>query len=292
MNLLSNGEAGRAWLTALPGVVEDLARHWSLQLEDAYEGGCVAFTAPATREDGTRVVLKVSFIDRETQHEGDALALWNGRGAVRLLDADPKHGALLLEKLDPGTSLHEHPHPDEAIALACGLLKRLRLPLMDGHPFVRVTDELARWGELIAAMDLERRAAAQLDHVLVLEALELCAYLATDPSAPVLVNRDFHLGNVLAAKREPWLVIDPKPPAGEAAFDAGHLIRTLLPQYPDRQNTMRIVRRVAAELDLDPERARTWAFVRSIEDIAWTLSHGQRTDDRQIKIAGALATRC
>jgi len=32
-----------------------------------------------------------------------------------------------------------------------------------------------------------------------------------------------HLGNVVAAEREPWLVIYPKPLVGEPAFDVGQL---------------------------------------------------------------------
>lgn len=291
MNLEANGEAGRTWLSALPDIVEQLAARWSLRVGRAFEGGSVAFTAPAEREDGTAVVLKVSFVDRETRHEGDALALWDGCGAVRLLDADPEEGALLLERLEPGTSLLEHADPDEAITMACKLLQRLWRPLPDGHPFIHVTDEIARWRDLIAATCFERGISAQFDPSIVSEALHLCMYLATTAGPPILANRDFHLGNVLAAKREPWLVIDPKPLAGEAAFDTGHLVRTLLPGKPNRQDAARVVRRVASQLNLDPERVRAWAFVRSVEDIAWTHSLGQLPNDWQFRTAGALSGR-
>jgi hypothetical protein len=37
----------------------------------------------------------------------------------------------------------------------------------------------------------------------------------------VLLNQDLHFGNVLAAEREPWLVIDPKPLAGERDVRGG-----------------------------------------------------------------------
>jgi streptomycin 6-kinase len=44
--------------------------------------------APATRPDGTAVVLKICFPDQEFLAEVEALRLFDGRGAVRLLDAD------------------------------------------------------------------------------------------------------------------------------------------------------------------------------------------------------------
>ena len=35
----------------------------------------------------------------------------------------------------------------------------------------------------------------------------------------MLLSTDLHAGNVLAARREPWLMIDPKPFIGDPAFD-------------------------------------------------------------------------
>ncbi len=109
MNLAAYGEAGRAWLEALPKVVQELRARWELTIGPPFEGGCVGLVVPAERVDGNRVVLKVSFIDEETRHEADALALWDGDGAVLLLDSDPERGALLLERIEPGTFLGDHP---------------------------------------------------------------------------------------------------------------------------------------------------------------------------------------
>ena len=48
----------------------------------------------------------------------------------------------------------------------------------------------------------------------------------------VVLHQDFHRGNVLRAEREPWLAIDPKPLAGERAFDARWLLYDLLYREP------------------------------------------------------------
>ena len=108
MNLSANGAAGRAWLGSLPGLVEELTDRWSLTIGPAFAGGAVGFVAPAERRGGDRLVLKVSFVDEETRHEPDALRHWDGDGAVRLVDAEPARGALLLERLEPGTALGDH----------------------------------------------------------------------------------------------------------------------------------------------------------------------------------------
>ena len=42
----------------------------------------------------------------------------------------------------------------------------------------------------------------------------------------MLVHQDLHGDNVLAAQREPWLVIDPKPLAGEREFAVAPIVRS------------------------------------------------------------------
>jgi spore maturation protein CgeB len=50
-------------------------------------------------------VLKLIYPHRESEHEADALELWDGDGAVRLLARDDARSAMLLERCEPGTFL-------------------------------------------------------------------------------------------------------------------------------------------------------------------------------------------
>jgi sulfite oxidase len=289
MNLMAGGEAGRAWLAALPGMVAELRRRWDLSIGPAFEGGCVGFVAPAER-GGERVVLKLSPVDDETRTEADALSFWDGDGAVRLLEADPALGALLLERLDPGTSLDQHPDREEAIAIGCALLRRLWRPIPERHPFALVPDMALRWArEIPQRFD---RLGRPFEAALAGEAVEFCTEFATRTENLVLANRDYHLGNVLAARREPWLMIDPKPLAGEPSFDTGHLLRSLLPAEFDRSLVRGLVERLAGELDLEAEAIGRWAFVRSVEDALWGLSVGSTDVRRDLECARQLATAC
>ena len=72
--------------------------------------------------DGAPAVIKLQFPDRESEHEADALEVWDGNGAVRLLARDDERRALLLERLQPGTPLSGH---DGALEVILGLLPRL-----------------------------------------------------------------------------------------------------------------------------------------------------------------------
>ncbi|HYV17205.1 MAG TPA: aminoglycoside phosphotransferase family protein [Conexibacter sp.] len=282
-----HGAAGRAWLAALPLLVERLADAWSLRLDTPLHGGWVALVYAVTREqDGSEAVLKLSIVDEETRGEAAALRHWDGRGAVRLLDDEPAHGALLLERIRPGTSLLHHPDLDEACSIACGVLRRVWGPPPVDHELPLATDLAARWAEqLVSEFGAHGRPFAD---TLLDEAVALCRELAQDPSDVVVANRDLHRGNVLAAEREPWLLIDPKPLVGERAFDTAHLLRDLLPAEPQAGDVSRLVARLADELALEPQRIRAWTFVRTIENALWSIRAGEPSA-RDIAIAEQLA---
>jgi streptomycin 6-kinase len=165
------------------------------------------------------VVLKLNAPSHfEADHEADALERWRGAGAVRLLARDDARRAFVVERCRPGTRLWDA-GVDETSVLA-ELLPRLLLDLDDPYPFRLLTDEAERWAE-----DVPRRFdldGLPFERRLLDFAVDV--FRSADRSARFLVH-DLHGGNVLQAKREPWLVIDPKPLVGEREVDGVGLLR-------------------------------------------------------------------
>ena len=98
----------------------------------------------------------------------------------------------------------------------------------------------------------------------------------------MLLATDLHAGNVVRAQREPWLVIDPKPFIGDAAYDATqHLFNctTRLRVDPDRT-----IRHFADLLGVDHERVRLWTFARAAAD-----PRDDWKDDGWVRLARAIA---
>jgi streptomycin 6-kinase len=254
-------EHGRAWLAALPGLVGDCATTWGLRLGEPYAGSFVSLVVPALDEAGTAVVLKVQLPDRDSEHEAEALRTWDGDGAVRLLAWDPERRAMLLERCVPGTPLAESDAAD-ALGVLAGLLPRLWKPA--GAPIRTLADEAAWW-----EADLERRwegAARPFEHRLVEAALDALGWLPGTEGEQVLVHQDLHGGNVLAAQREPWLAIDPKPLVGERAFSAAPIVRSFELGH-GRRAVLHRLDRLSAELGLDRERACWWTVAQTV---AWS----------------------
>jgi streptomycin 6-kinase len=102
-----------------------------------------------------------------------------------------------------------------------------------------------------------------------------------------LLHWDLHFENILAAEREPWLVIDPKPLAGDPGFE-------LLPALWNRYGEGQLARRfdlMTETLGLDRERARAWTLGRVLQNSLWRVEEGEGLDAEQAAIARGLLGR-
>src|SRR5512132_2416500 len=204
--------------------------------------------APAVTADGQEVVLKVQDPHRESEHEAAALELWDGGGAVRLLDHEPEEYALLLERCVPGTPLSAA-GAEAALDVFVKLLPRLWKPALS--PFRSLAAEAAWWADSL--QDTWERFGRPFERKLLDAALEALQQLPRTQGPQVLLHQDLHGDNVLAAQREPWLVIDPKPLVGEREFAVAPIVRDF-ELGETRGDVLARLDRLTSELGLDRER--------------------------------------
>jgi streptomycin 6-kinase len=275
--LTTGPEERQAWLAALPEVIRHARDRWSLTIGEPFQpGGQTAWVAPARDRAGTDLVLKVAWPHPEAAHEADGLRAWAGSGAVRLHAAHDfgPAGALLLERCRPGTELSARPEPEQDAVIAT-LLRRLWVQPGPGHPFASLDQMCQRWAdrsERILASGWQPAATRQQpapvapDPGLVRAGLALFRELPATADRQVLLATDLHAGNVLAAAREPWLVIDPKPHVGDPAYDP--LQHMLNCDDRLRSDPRGLARRMAGLLGLDPDRVLRWLFARCVQESA------------------------
>ncbi len=255
----------REWLRVLPDIVGELAWRWSLRLGRPYQpGGQCSWVAPARNTSGQDLVLKVAWRHDEAAHEADGLRAWAGQGAVRLYASDVfgSTSVLLLERCNPGTTLAEallEPEQDEVVA---ALLRRLWSAPCDGDGFRPLQVMCDAW-----TAEFQARLAGSpglLDPGLARVGIELFRSLPATAERQVLLCTDLHAGNVLAAQREQWLVIDPKPYVGDPTYDAlQHMLNCEERLATDPAG---LAKRMADLLGLDPERLVSWLFARCVQE--------------------------
>jgi streptomycin 6-kinase len=250
------------WLARVPDLVAECVEEWGLSLGEPYEAGAAGYTVRADLPDGTPAVLKVIYPHREAEHEGEALRVWDGDGAIRLLAYDDVRWAMLIERCEPGTLLAKA-DPELALDVLIGVLPRLWKPV--GEPFRALAEEALWWIDYLPAE--WEQAGKPFDRELLDVAIALLGELAGSQGEQVLLHQDLHGDNVLAAQREEWLVIDPKPLAGEREFAVAPIVRD--PELGhSRRDVLYRLDRLTSELGLDRDRARGWTIGQTI---AWSL---------------------
>ena len=258
----------RAWLDRLPGMVGGLARSWGLELGAPFQpGGQCSWVAPARTVDGARLVLKVEWLHPGAEREADALRFWDGNGAVRLLADEILDDtvALLLERCEPGTLLSERAEPEQD-DVVCALLPRLWREPPAGHEFPSLQAMCAAWAdeaEQASAGQAGSTAHTGLDRGLVRAGLELFRTLPASADRHVLLATDLHAENILAAGREPWLAIDPKPHVGDPAYDPLQHMLNCDRLFSDPAG---LARRLADLLELERDRLLLWLFARIVQE--------------------------
>jgi streptomycin 6-kinase len=251
-----------AWTGGLPSIVCDVAALWSLAIDAPFDpGGTASWVAPARTATGADVVVKIAWRHYEADHEADGLREWNGRGVVQLLDFhrhDELTDVLLLEACDPGTSATMRPETEQDEIVAAVLRAMWIAPAPDA-PFRPLSSMCDAW---VAGTDVEQATTLVGDPGIVRAGLELFTELAADPVPAVLLATDLHAGNILAARRAPWLAVDPKPYVGDRTYDPlQHLLNCT-----DRlvAGPQALVERMAVLLDLDATRLMAWLFARCV----------------------------
>ncbi|MFJ9716323.1 aminoglycoside phosphotransferase family protein [Streptomyces sp. NPDC101213] len=267
---------GDDWLEKLPETVRRAVALRELTVERVQvPGGRSSLVLLVRRADGTPAVLKLAPPRFRPEAERAALAHWDGRGAVQLVEGPAGEGALLLERLHPDVSVRSLPEA-RALLEAAGTLRRLWVEPPAGHSFETVAERTGRQAQAM-------RARADADVAgLVDAALAAREELLAAPPEHRLLHGTFRQSKVLAGERTPWLAVGPDPVVGECAFDLARLVRDrvedLIASSSGATTTRRRVKRLAESLEVDQERLRGWTLFRAVESGVRALRVGRPRD--------------
>ncbi|GHE51229.1 hydroxyurea phosphotransferase [Streptomyces longispororuber] len=282
---LYGGEAGRAFIAALPARAVEFLQRWELTPTGDSMYGMASLVLPVERRDGSAAVVKFQALDEETEGEPVALRVWDGDGAVRLLDHDAATGTMLLERARAGGELTRFAEAgkDETrkgVVVLAELLARLTAgPAPAG---MRTLEDIAR--QMLADTPAALEAIGDpADRALVARCADAVREVV-DEAGDRLLHWDLHFDNVLAADREPWLAIDPKPLAGDPGFDLWPGLNNLF----DPDDVRWRFDAMTEVLGLDRERALAWTLGRVLQNALWEVEDGRPLPEEDLVLARRL----
>lgn len=264
--LAGRGPAWASYVDRLPRLLDELVGDWSVVPVGAPRWGRASVLLPVVDADGAEAVLKVGVPGLGADHEALVLQHWGGRGAVRLLRADPHRRAVLLERLTQRDLSEEWDlHACEVVA---GLWGRLHVPAPPQLP--TLADHAGRRLEPLRALP----RSAGIPHRMVEQCAAHLADLVVDPaSVGVLVHGDLHYGHVLADDAGEWRAVSPHALSGDPHWEPAPMLQHRFEEVAG--DLPRAVRaRFTTLVDaggLDEDRARAWTVVRLVLDAFSTV---------------------
>jgi len=246
--------------------IEQLAREWSLAVEDTFETQTSVICY--VNRQGQSLVLKVVKQEGDEWNGGAALDAFNGNGVVRVFDHEP--GAMLLERLDPATSLSHEQDDDRATKILAEVIGKMpKRQAADNIPTVE------EWGRgFNRYLDKHDK---QIPTRLVKSARDLFAELCASQRERHLLHGDLQHYNVLLDANRGWLAIDPKGVIGETEYEIGAALRNPI-ERPELFLSPAIIKRRLEQfsngLGLNYERMLAWSCAQATLSAIWLIEDG------------------
>ena len=280
------GEMGHAWCEGFPALLQRFREEWDIrEFAGGYSYVGYAFVNRCVLGDGSKAVLKLAPPDKEFANEIEALKIYDGRGAVRLLASDSNATALLLEQIEPGTMLMEMEDDVAATEIAALAFEALYRPLPAEHSFPTI----ARWGQAFERVrEKYDGGCGAFPPELFEPAARVYAEMCLDQEPPVLLHGDFHHYNILRSG-DGWVAIDPKGLAGERAYEIGPLLWNKTEGVDDlRGQSRRRITQVSEILGIDRQRLLLWGFGQSVLSVLWGFEDRGTVREEDLRVARAM----
>jgi len=252
-----------------PARPEEFLKQWGLSFVRSITQTPTSDLYLVARGDESFVLKILSDMGVEDEKgSAPALALYDGKGAVRLIEHEAR--ALLLEYADGDdlTMMAAQGKDDEASFIIADVLNELHQA-----PVANISQDIVTLQERMRSLFVKAEADAKKQvPSLYIDAGLIAAELLAEGSEACLLHGDMHHGNVLNSKRG-WLAIDPKGIVGDRAFDVANVLCN--PQRVEIVlNAGRLERQthiLAERMGLDVQRILMHTYVYACLSALWSI---------------------
>ena len=212
------GDAGRLWIKELPEILAECEKRWELTACRPVADLSINLVFFATSGRHGEVVLKVTGPHSERDTEMYALERLGGEYACRCIDDDHSLGAMLLERLEPGSTLRLLDDPDVQLEVGMEMIENLPCGVADDHPF----PTYRQWIDRTFRRALTQYSPPQEELALYDAASDLYERISYGPTR--LLHGDLHHDNILSSG-DRWKAIDPQGVVGPVVMECGRFIQ-------------------------------------------------------------------
>lgn len=209
----------RTWLSGLPSEIERQCQAWSLVPLAIATNGVMSVCVYCRGVGDASLVLKIPFTVDAGRLEATALGAWQGSGVTaELVDHDEISGAILMNRITPGTPAGIGAGPADMIRVAAVLIR-----LHESYPH-KLPAAPSAIEHLASRYEISLRRTGKPGYDWIRQRLPRVMNLGNRLASEGenrLIHGDFQAKNLLTAGApDDWRAIDPLPANGSPAYDA------------------------------------------------------------------------
>ena len=252
------------WLEQARIQVEYYSQLWNIHAAKLLPGGALSLTLACRRKDGSEAVLKISspWNPSPKGAECAALRIWNGQGAVKLLEANQQGDVMLLERLLPGGPMDSSMENQKACKQIAQLYTQLEEAAREAHhhqdqlpdAIQQAKNHFPLFQQVLENKGLQRELEPAR-----LEAFETFVLDWCQGGTRTVTHGDFQNKNILL-HGDHLIVIDPGPAWGDPLADLAAWALIFNP----RQGVWERAEMLHQLMDLDLPRLKTRIQIQSI----------------------------
>ncbi|MCL2406377.1 MAG: aminoglycoside phosphotransferase family protein [Defluviitaleaceae bacterium] len=258
---------GTAFLEKLRADLDKYRLLWGLsEIEqiDYYSVNCLFYCLSA--EHGA-CVLKINPNAGGARSEYNMLKDFGGGGMCRVHEADLYGGALLIERISPGTQLRDETGFDIRLGVFCTLFRGLHKPPGGGVKYDTYMGWVSRIAAFLRQLKDHKELSAKMD-----KAEEICRELWDKYPRRLLLHGDLHHDNILLGESG-YRAVDPKGVVGDPVFDIPRFM--LNEDDLDKNDKFAcLVQKLSAELGVDESDIRRLYYVEICMENSWSAEDG------------------
>ncbi|MQR96192.1 aminoglycoside phosphotransferase family protein [Fictibacillus phosphorivorans] len=264
-----HGEKASEWLSTFKDLLSYCEKNYDLHIQPPFNLS-YNFVAPATRSDGSEMVLKVVIDQKEYETELSALQLLSGENTVKLLEYEKERGLMLLERIQPGHTLAEIEDDDEATVIAAKVIKKLMVPAPAKSNLPTVLERENSLKRIYQNYD-DYQLVSQST---IEQALSIFRELNRSIEEPYILHGDLHHYNILANGDGSWTAIDPKGLIGDREYEVVQYLLNKLPEHGVEEITEKRIGIFVDVLNLNKDRVLLRAYSHAVLATCWTIEDG------------------
>lgn len=225
-------------------------------------------------------VLKICKSSNQADLEYKTLLEYNDSTYCNVYAKNSEQGILLLERIEPGTTLHNVTSLDKRLDIYCNLLKKIHKSTCCENIFPTYTQWIDK-----TANTISKTPQCKTLYTHMKKAQKLYHSLLTKYNRKLLLHGDLHHGNILYDNKKGYRIIDPKGVIGDPVFEIGRFILNEPYNGADfpSEHIQKIITGLSERLNLPEYDIMQFFYIELCLAECWHMEDGHKNYEKRLK---------